>query len=618
MASSRGGSKIKELSAERIDKSFAASLKAHKTPEKLYLIEKNNKSNPPEVIISFPASGVFNDWYSKTTFGETEIDLKLFRSLKSIGNNEAAKVNQFFLQRFKDILAKSTLEEEVERAMKKKKQIVFAGHSSGGPVAILAALWALVNFPTIKFPDRIPPICITFGSPLVGNHIFSHATRRENWTDHFFHFVMRYDIVPRILLAPLSSFDQKFETVAQLLDPKSKSFMNESSLGRIASTSDFYFEVMSNATTVTRHAACRLMGTTEATLETIANFVPLSPYRPFGTYIFCTTSGNEGKQIVMKNPDAILQVMYFCAQISSEEETEEVPFKSLRQHLTYLAELVKNFGKQNVVYLDQLENLPLSEHTTSGGDIATINIALNDLGLSTRARLCIQAAAALEERKTNNEKSMLQKIAAVEDRMKALDSYRETRGHQKKGYYDAFKDQLDPEDFQANVQRLELAGVWDEIIEKLLNYELPEELEGNEDWKNIGTKFRRLVEPLDIANYYRHSRNRDGRVYMAKGGRPKRYRYTQRWLEHFEKRDEGGYSESCFWAEVEDLCHDPDKPFDDVKEKVEALEGFISKWHEKGEVGKDVFLGDSTFVKWWKTLPTHHKEQSCIRSLVEV
>jgi len=263
--------------------------------------------------------------------------------------------------------------------MNKKKQIVFAGHSSGGPVAILATLWTLENFPTPKFP--IPPICVTFGSPLVGNHIFSHATRRENWANHFFHLVMRYDIVPRILLAPLSSFDQKFETVAQLIDPKSKSFMSESSLGRIGSTSDFYFEVMSNATTVTRHAACKLMGTTEATLETIANFVPLSPYRPFGTYIFCTTNGNEGKQIVMKNPDAILQVMYFCALISSEEEAEEVPSKSLRQHFTYAAELVKNFGKQNVVYLDQLENLPLSEHTTSGGDIATINIALNDLGL---------------------------------------------------------------------------------------------------------------------------------------------------------------------------------------------------------------------------------------------
>jgi enhanced disease susceptibility 1 protein len=265
---------------------------------------------------------------------------------------------------------------QVEDAMNKKKQIVFAGHSSGGPVAILATLWTMEHYPTPKSLGGIPPLCITFGSPLVGNHIFSHATRREDWSKYFFQFVLRYDIVPRILLAPLSSFDQKFETVSQIIDPKNKSFMSESSLKRIASISDFYFEVMSNAVTVTRHAACKLMGTTEATLETLANFIPLSPYRPFGTYIFRTTSGNEGKQIVMENPDAILQVMFFSAQLSSEEETE-----SLRQHLTYGIELQKNLGLQNFVYLDQLEKIPLSEHTTPGSDIATINIALNDLGL---------------------------------------------------------------------------------------------------------------------------------------------------------------------------------------------------------------------------------------------
>ena len=174
---------------------------------------------------------------------------------------------------------------------------------------------------------------------------------------------------------------------------------------------------------------------------------------------------------------------------------------------------------------------------------------------------------------------MGKKIHGVEEKMIDLEKYREVQEPQKKGYCDAFKDQLESEDFQANVKRLELAGVWDEIIEKLLNYELPEEFEGKKERIEIGTKFRRIVEPLDIANYYRHSRNHDGHVYMAKGGRPKRYRYTQRWLEDAEKRGEGGYSESCFWAEVEDLSHDTEV-FEDVQEKVEALEGFISKWDE--------------------------------------
>lgn len=115
MAASRGagtGISIKDLSPERIEKSFSASLKAHsyKAP---YFLEKNSRSNPKEVIISFSASGGFKDWYSKTNFGEIKIDLTLFPSLRSIGNNEPALVNQYFLQRFQEILAKSSLKDQV-------------------------------------------------------------------------------------------------------------------------------------------------------------------------------------------------------------------------------------------------------------------------------------------------------------------------------------------------------------------------------------------------------------------------------------------------------------------------------------------------------------------------
>lgn len=274
----------------------------------------------------------------------------------------------------------------MDKAVKSGKQIVFAGHSSGGPVAILATLWALEKYLTPKSQGIvIPPLCITFGSPLVGNHIFSHATRRENWSHYFMHFVMRYDIVPRILFAPLSSFDQRCEPVSQLLDPKSKSFMSESSLGRstIAAASDFYRAVMSSAATVTSHAACKLTGSTGATLETLANFVALSPYRPFGTYIFCTAKEKEGKLVVTTNPDAVLQLMFFSALLSTEAEAAQVGYRSLREHLIYGTELQKTLGMQNaVVYLDQeqLKKLPLSEGNP-GGDTATINTALNDLGL---------------------------------------------------------------------------------------------------------------------------------------------------------------------------------------------------------------------------------------------
>ncbi|TKY73450.1 EDS1L protein [Spatholobus suberectus] len=205
--------------------------------------------------------------------------------------------------------------------------------------------------------------------------------------------------------------------------------------------------------------------------------------------------------------------------------------------------------------------------------------------------------------------------------MKDLQKYREMWEHQNVGFYDGFREHKKAEDFKANVKRLELAGVWDEIIEKLRSYELPDEFEGKKEIIDFGTRFRYLVEPLDIANYYRHDRHYedDASSYMVKG-RPKRYRYPQRWLEHAERRPQEPNSASCFWAEVEDLRYKigtNNSSFEDVKERVDQLEAQIKAWSEKGELAKDVFLEGSTLVKWWKALPLHHKQQSCIRSLIK-
>jgi enhanced disease susceptibility 1 protein len=69
---------------------------------------------------------------------------------------------------------------------------------------------------------------------------------------------------------------------------------------------------------------------------------------------------------------------------------------------------------------------------------------------------------------------------------------------------------------------------------------------------NLGTLYRRLVEPLDIANYYKHSKNEDTGSYLSKG-RPRRYKYTQKWHEQLQRIPFGSSLESCFWAIVEEL-----------------------------------------------------------------
>ncbi|KAF3437811.1 hypothetical protein FNV43_RR20567 [Rhamnella rubrinervis] len=595
-----------------IMKACSLAMEAHKFPDQQFRVESSGGSS--EVVFSFPAgSWSEEDWYSKEPFGAKTAEGSVFSSnLRSIGNDEFAIMNEAFLRRFELILKPSVFRFKVEEAVKEGKKIVFTGHSLGGPIAVLATIWFLQEF--VKPNNLKEPMCVTFGSPLIGNHILPHALRRENWSHCFIHFVTRYDIVPRVLLAPLSSIQQQFHRILDFFKRKSTSVGVEAS--ELADDAfAFYYSVMRNASTLASHVSCKLMGSTNLLLETVTNFIQLSPYRPFGTYIFC--AGN-GKLITLTNSNAILQLLFYSCQLNNEKEGRDVACRSLSDHFVYEAELKRSvFNKQEKVSLDDLKAI--------GEAGKRIDIALDDLGVSTAARLCLLAAKESEEQKQANKKKMDSKVSDINRLLGAIEGYRATCKDEKLGYYDAFKLQRNQDDFKSNVKRLELAGIWDEIIEMLKRYELPDEFEGQEDWIKLGTRLRRVLEPLDIANYYRHSKNEDTGPYLGKAGepsipRPKRYRYTQRWLEHKERMPTGFFNESCFLAEVEDLriclrkTEDQEK-YQKTLQRAQKLQEQVKEWEIRKEIGKDVFLKASTFVEWWESLPSQHKSKD-IESLI--
>ncbi|KAK3225664.1 hypothetical protein Dsin_005526 [Dipteronia sinensis] len=585
MASRKLGEVIK-VSEELIKKACLLATKAHKSPEKPYLVEKSRGSS--EVIFSFPGSWSVNDWFTGSPFGEKKMDLGKFASLKSLGNEDVAIFNAAFLNRFDAILSQSQLQIEVRKAATENKQVVFTGHSSGGPIAILAAVWFLQN--------AMKPLCITFGSPLVGDRIFNHALSREDWSQYFTHFVMRYDIFPRVSLAPFESTARQLPQILQFLNPKRTVAMKDEEAEAL------YVEVMRNASSVASNAACHLMGNTNKLLETVLSFVKLSPYRPFGTYVFCT--GN-GRLVVVRNPDSVLQILFYSCQLSSGEGSE-ISIRSVKDHFGYQSE-IQSLEAKTVTDLDQSEGLPLSSNGGGGGSgNSGIDIVLNELGLSTRARLCLCAAAELEKQKSRNQKKINDKIPEIEQALESLEGYKAKCEAHEVSYYDSFKASKCPDDFNANVKRLALAGMWDEIMEMLKKYDLPDGFEGCPKWVSLGTRYRRIVEPLDIANYYRHLKNEDTGSYMKKG-RPRRYRYTLKWLEYAQPLPTGTYSESSFWAEVEELIQTSNRnPFEDVQAKVSLLESQVKTWIDNGVLGGDIFLENSTFVNWWKSHPQHH------------
>lgn len=264
--------------------------------------------------------------------------------------------------------------------MTENKQIVFTGHSSGGAIAILMTVWFLqqqykpdptinLQHPYIQPDPRMPPLCITFGSPLVGDKVFSHALGRENWSEYFFHFVSRYDIVPRVLFAPLSSIKGYLHDILHYLNPKSTLTVQEP----VGQASNLFVHVMRSASSLTSHVACQLMGNTNKLSETWSRFIELSPYRPFGNYVFYAQNGTE--VVLAKNPDAILQVLFYSSQLLSMEEGPQIALRSVEEHLKYQHEL-QSFDRKFVTHLDSLDGLPLS---SNGG--ARIDILLNILGL---------------------------------------------------------------------------------------------------------------------------------------------------------------------------------------------------------------------------------------------
>ncbi|KAL5544324.1 hypothetical protein UlMin_008108 [Ulmus minor] len=576
MSSSSSLGDMVGMSEELMKKAYSEAMKAQKSEK--FCVEKSSRE---VVIFSFPGSWSVQDWYSKGTFGATEINQEFFPSLRSIGNDEFATVNEAFQEKFKLIKDNPQFQKEVQKAVNSKKQVIFTGHSSGGPIAMLATIWLLEECRKEKNPLWL--YCVTFGSPLVGNFIFSHALRREKWSNQFIHFVMRYDIVPRVLLSPLSDdLQQQFQ---QVLD----SFKQQSKKGHanIVEAPNFFKEVMINALQTTSHVACKLKGSTNLLLETLKGFIEFSPYRPFGTYIFCN---GEGKIVTLKNPDAVLQFLFYSSRLSSDRDEEAIR-RSLSDHFDY----AKSLNQQAVVSLDSLEELHM---------VNMINQAFDEFGVDVKGRLCLLAAEESEKRKEKNKNKIDSKKQDMKKALAEIENYRKIWEGHKVGYYDAFKLQKKPEDFKANVKRLELAGFWDEIIEMLKRYELPDNFEGIKEWVELGTWFRRLVEPLDIANYYRHQKNDDTGDYMTKG-RPKRYRCTQRWREHEERMKKESSGESCFWAEVEELLAKGITPetYGRAKDVVEQVE----EWEKKKEIERDVFLNETTFAKWWKGLPSEFK-----------
>ena len=197
------------------------------------------------------------------------------------------------------------------------------------------------------------------------------------------------------------------------------------------------------------------------------------------------------------------------------------------------------------------------------------------------------------------------------------------------GYYDSFKLRgASRRDFKVYMNIKKLGDFWDSVINMLENNQLPHDFHKRAKWVNASQFYKLLVEPLDIADYYRSGEHRSKGHYV-KHGRPRRYEIFDKWWkerEAFRENENDNNNnnvsisssisrrskfasltqDSCFWAKLEEarewveMVKSNSEP-----RRVMALRTNINKFEqyarglvERKEVSVDVLAKNSSYMNW--------------------
>ncbi|XP_057791556.1 lipase-like PAD4 isoform X2 [Salvia miltiorrhiza] len=481
-----------------------------------------------------------------------ELDEKVFGWFRrGVEGKGAVMVDAPLLQLFLSFYASLHFQQQISEVLKQSKSVVFGGHSVGGAIASLSALWLLSYIRTASPQHPISVLCITFGSPMLGNQSFSQAIIQERWDGNFCHVVAPHDLLPRLLSAPLAS------DMITTDEEKARLFNN-------ALRKDEDEERCS--------------------------------YWPFGNYMFCSDKG----AVCLDNATAILKFLYLTMAAASSP-TCSVNYED------YVAKLSCHYLKMR----------SSTAHYDSSNE-AGVAFALQTLGISSHqeaaATRCLDGARRVGwPRSLNNAKMAvsLGKINPCRAEIEWYKKYCDDCGDEL-GYYDAFKRRgASRREFKVNMNRLRLGRFWEQLIEKMETNQLTRDFHKLAKYVNASNFYKLLVEPLEIAEYYRTGKHREKGHYIQHG-RERRFKMFDKWWGERVCGDEEATprskyanltQDSCFWARVEEaICF----IYDVVAEadagrrlmllhKIDEFEKYASGMVERMEVSVDVLAKNSSY-----------------------
>nr|POE57801.1 senescence-associated carboxylesterase 101 [Quercus suber] len=363
--------------------------------------------------------------------------------------------------------------------MANSKPLIITGNSLGGSVASLFTLSLLEK---INFTNTKRPLCITFGSPLIGDEGLQEAiSNYPTWNSCFLHVVSDQDPVPRVLI---------------------------------------------------------------------------NGYQPFGTFLLCSKLGCS----CFEDPRTILELLK--ATYSGSPGNQD-PNPVFDVYGTFVKDINRKVICKDTTMLPERTTQPLRACITTQ-IVATGLMQPEQQRQNVDINIIITEIAKREKMTAMLKREAFDPTKGLNDikvNMAYLEWYKKLSKDDGIGYYDRYKNEsrngMKKTDMDVIRYKKSLTCFWEKMVDQA--EKRPQTVGAFLRTRSIfgGTNFRRMIEPLDIADYYNIEGSRD----YIKNGRAEHYKKLEQWLKETEKPSSSSgpndlkkqnvksslTEDSCFW-----------------------------------------------------------------------
>ncbi|KAI6705809.1 hypothetical protein NL676_008771 [Syzygium grande] len=321
-----------------------------------------------------------------------------------------------------------------------------------------------------------------------------------------------------------------------------------------------------------------------------------SPNNPFGTFLLCSESGGA----CFEAPESVMKLLPSQIGVDYKDVIGWLEQRSTHCDHSRLCGQEEDLYKAGVTAQVTAVGLkPIQQ--TMGTDALIEDIVKHERGVLRQRKESFDPAKELKEMKVY--------LAYLEWYMMVCKA-----NGQGPGYYDSFKNAGERRDGGVDSYKTHLMDYWERVVKQA---EKRPQLSGTQlrlrkRWLFAGTNYRRIVEPLAIAEYYKR-----GRKDYINRGRSKHYILLEQWLKQEEGRADPSNSkseniesrlteDSCFWARVEEairLCISLDSgesPNKFERRKLIKFEEYVMGLINNCAVSLDIFLEKSSYMQWWR------------------